>query len=450
MPQDIVNLIKKRGVKIEIVSSIQPIIDKIDVLYMTRVQKEVAIPLIDLEYFASLFYGRFDLKQTTLTYIDCGSSKPLHYHASQKRVTELRGDNFPLGVLPSETLTSQTTRFEKEDIFVFYSDGVTEARSPSNELFGTNRLKALVEHNHHLSAQDLLDTIKRAVVVFAEKEHFDDDVTIIVVRIDQTLIPEFAKQATAKFSSELSQVRTVREFVRKMCLQAPGDADRLFEELQLAINEAFCNIVVHGYKRTRGEIRLSGELVDDGIIFELSDQGAIFDPSAVADPSFLGDRDNGFGWFIVKEIADRVIYAHKESEKGWNHLKIFKKYHLEGAKMDISHDSKEGILVVTLEGEHLDARETPLFKQKVNDLLETESCSRAVFDLHRLQFIDSSGLGAFLSILKTLHSKGGDLKLAGMNRTIRTMFELVCMHKIFEIFNSPDEALRSFEISRPH
>ncbi|KKR71733.1 MAG: Aspartate carbamoyltransferase [Candidatus Roizmanbacteria bacterium GW2011_GWB1_40_7] len=40
MPQDIVNLIKKRGVKIEIVSSIQPIIDKIDVLYMTRVQKE--------------------------------------------------------------------------------------------------------------------------------------------------------------------------------------------------------------------------------------------------------------------------------------------------------------------------------------------------------------------------------------------------------------------------
>ena len=113
--------------------------------------------------------------------------------------------------------------------------------------------------------------------------------------------------------------------------------------------------------------------------------------------------------------------------------------------MELSHDNKDGVLVVTLEGEHLDAKETPFFKQKVVDLLDNESVSRAVFDLHRLQFIDSSGLGAFLSILKILHGKGGDLKLAGMNRTIRTMFELVCMHKIFEIFNSPEEALRSFK-----
>ncbi len=415
---------------------------------LTRVQKEVSPALIDLEYFASLFYGRFDLKQTTFTYVDCGSSKPLHYRAALKQATELRGDNFPVGVLPSETLTSITTRFDRGDLFVFYSDGVTEARTPTGELFGSARLKALVEQNHDLTANELLATIKRTVVTFAGKAQFDDDVTIIVVRVDNTLVPEFAKQATAKFSSDLSQAKAVREFVRRLCLQAPGDRERLDQELQLAINEAFCNIVIHGYKRTKGEIILRGELGEEGIVLELSDQGPVFDPSAVADPSFTGDRDDGFGWYIVKEIADRVIYARKESEKGWNHLKIFKKYHLEEGKMEISHDTKEGILIVTLEGEHLDARETPFFKQKVNDLLEGESCSRAVFDLHRLQFIDSSGLGAFLSILKTLHSKGGDLKLSGMNRTIRTMFELVCMHKIFEIFNSPEEALRSFEISR--
>ena len=113
--------------------------------------------------------------------------------------------------------------------------------------------------------------------------------------------------------------------------------------------------------------------------------------------------------------------------------------------MDLSHNTKADVLVVTLEGDHLDAKETPLFKQKVADLIEQEQVTKAVFDLHRLEFIDSSGLGAFLSILKNLHGKGGDLKQSGMNKTIRTMIELVCMHKIFEIFNSPDEALRSFE-----
>lgn len=413
-----------------------------------RVQQEVAPALIDLEYFASLFYGRFDLKQATFSYVDCGSSKPLHYRSVPRHVEELAGDNFPIGVLPSETFSTYTTRFEKGDVFVFYSDGVTEARSPSGELFGVARLKHLLEVECRQSATQLLTTIKRAVVDFAQKENFDDDLTIIVVRIDNTLIPEFARQASAKFHSDLSQARAVRDFVQRLCLQAPGDRERLNQELQLAINEAFCNIVVHGHKRTRGEIILRGELGDEGVVLELSDQGTVFDPSAVVDPSFAGDRDCGFGWYIVKEIADRVIYARKESEKGWNHLKIFKKYHLDEGKMEISHDTKDGVLIVTLEGEHLDARETPFFKQKVVDLLENESVSKAVFDLHRLQFIDSSGLGAFLSILKALHSKGGDLKLSGMNRTIRTMFELVCMHKIFEIFNSPEEALRSFQVPR--
>ncbi len=113
--------------------------------------------------------------------------------------------------------------------------------------------------------------------------------------------------------------------------------------------------------------------------------------------------------------------------------------------MDVSHNTRSNVLVVTLKGDHLDAKETLAFKKKIADLIEKEQVTNAVFDLHRLEFIDSSGLGAFLSILKNLHAKGGDLKLSGMNKTIRTMFELVCMHKIFEIFNSADEALRSFE-----
>lgn len=113
--------------------------------------------------------------------------------------------------------------------------------------------------------------------------------------------------------------------------------------------------------------------------------------------------------------------------------------------MEISHNVIKNILMVTLEGEYLDAKETPSFKQKVGNLLAGEKINRAVFDLHRLQFIDSSGLGALLSILKTLHSSGGDLKLSGMNHAVRAVFELVCMHKIFDIFNSAEDALLSFE-----
>lgn len=412
-----------------------------------KVQAEITAPLVQLEYFVSLFYGRFDLKRGRFSYVDCGSSKPLHYRAATQELEELKGDNFPIGVLENEKIELYDTPFGKDDLFVFYSDGVTEAGSPDGgQLYGTERLKELIRQNVHLSATELLRAIKRSVVEFAGKDSFDDDLTIITIKIAELNFPEVSRSSTARFSNELTQAKAVREFIRRSCADVPGDAERLVEDLQLAVNEAFSNLVQHAYeKHQRGEIILRCELTDEGVMIELSDHGRIFDPALVQNPSFVGDKETGFGWYIIRELADSVTYVHKESEHGWNHLRIFKRYLLEEVHMDISHHVRDGVLVVTLEAEHLDAKEAPAFKQKILDLLASEEVDRVVFDLHRLKFIDSSGLGAFLAILKALHGRGGELKLSAMTKTVRTVFELVCMHKIFEIFNTSDEALRSFE-----
>lgn len=112
--------------------------------------------------------------------------------------------------------------------------------------------------------------------------------------------------------------------------------------------------------------------------------------------------------------------------------------------MMISCDKKNNVLVITPKTEVLDALASPEFKQKVMDLINNKDSKNVVLDLHQLQFIDSSGLGSFLSVLRVLHGHGGELKLACMNRPVRAVFELVSMHKIFEIFNSTDEAVKSF------
>lgn len=413
---------------------------------LLKVHDEVTVPLLDLEYFVSLFYGRFDMKRCIFSYVDCGSSKPLHYHASTGQIEQLRGENFPIGVVEREQLCLFETRFEKGDFFVFYSDGVTESHSPEGSLYGVDRLQDLVRNNAFLSASQLLRTIKQSVVAFAGKETFDDDLTVITVKITDTNIPEFSRVISARFCSELSQAKVVRDFVGRLCAEVQGDVERLTEDLQICVNEAFCNIVLHAYEKGQnGEIVLRSELTQDGVVVELSDRGNSYDPSIIENPSFVGDKETGFGWYIIRELADNVSYTQKETDHGWNHLRIFKKYILEEVKMEISHHTQDGVLLVTLEVDHLDAKDSPAFKQKVLDLLANEHIDRVVFDLHRLKFIDSSGLGAFLAILKALHSKGGELKLSGMTKTVRTVFELVCMHKIFEIFNSSEEALRSFQ-----
>ena len=74
-----------------------------------------------------------------------------------------------------------------------------------------------------------------------------------------------------------------------------------------------------------------------------------------------------------------------------------------------------------------------------------EANTKLVFDLSRLRFMDSSGLGAFISCLRKLNAKGGDVKLCSMSKQVRAVFELVHMHRIFDIFGTREEAVQAFQ-----
>ncbi|HVZ31228.1 MAG TPA: STAS domain-containing protein [Polyangiaceae bacterium] len=102
-----------------------------------------------------------------------------------------------------------------------------------------------------------------------------------------------------------------------------------------------------------------------------------------------------------------------------------------------------GVAVVELPLEELDASNAPDFKRDIAPALEEND--KLVFGLTRLRFLDSSGLGAFLSCLRKLNAKGGDLKLYGMSKQVRAVFELVRMHRIFDICATEAEAVHAFE-----
>jgi len=100
------------------------------------------------------------------------------------------------------------------------------------------------------------------------------------------------------------------------------------------------------------------------------------------------------------------------------------------------------VKVATVPVAELDAGNAADFKRDIAPLLETSS--KLVIDLSRLRFVDSSGLGAFISCLRKLNAKGGDLKLSGMSKQVRAVFELVRMHRVFEIFDTTAEAAAAF------
>jgi anti-sigma B factor antagonist len=105
----------------------------------------------------------------------------------------------------------------------------------------------------------------------------------------------------------------------------------------------------------------------------------------------------------------------------------------------IASQSPNNITVVRVEGQLIVANRHEL-KQIVQDALD-QGARRFVFDFTPTAYIDSSGLGALVSMSKRVRQGGGDLRLAGLNEDLRSLFELTKLDTLFAIFNTPAEAL---------
>jgi anti-sigma B factor antagonist len=111
--------------------------------------------------------------------------------------------------------------------------------------------------------------------------------------------------------------------------------------------------------------------------------------------------------------------------------------------MEIPVDNIDSVAVATVPVDELDASNAEEFKRDILPVLQANT--KLVLDLSRLRFVDSSGLGAMLSCLRQLSAKSGDLKLCGMSKQVRGLFELVRLHRIFDIYGTKEEAVHAFK-----
>ena len=111
--------------------------------------------------------------------------------------------------------------------------------------------------------------------------------------------------------------------------------------------------------------------------------------------------------------------------------------------MEMEQEQAGDVIVLTPHGDYLDASNAEQFKRDSADL--PEGVTRVVCDLRRLQFVDSAGLGALLSCMRRLSGAGGDLKLCGLSKPVRSTFEVSRMHRIFDIYANKDEAIQAFK-----
>jgi len=108
--------------------------------------------------------------------------------------------------------------------------------------------------------------------------------------------------------------------------------------------------------------------------------------------------------------------------------------------MEIEEKKVGDVLVVLPREKRIDASVSTGFKGKMVDWIN-QGNRRIILDLSHVDFIDSSGLGAIISSLKTIGSDG-DLVICGVRETVMSLFRLTRMNRVFQIFTSEQEALR--------
>ncbi len=99
----------------------------------------------------------------------------------------------------------------------------------------------------------------------------------------------------------------------------------------------------------------------------------------------------------------------------------------------VKKDTK-GVVVIGVDGQLIVGNRHEL-KDKITEALDAGD-RKFLIDFSNTGYIDSSGLGVLVSLLRKIREAGGDLRLAGLNEDLRTLFELTKLDTLFDITDS--------------
>ena len=135
--------------------------------------------------FVTLSYLIFDMEKRTLNFSIGGHLPTLMFREGEEepRYLDLK-EGMPLGLMES-SFSDDTIEIKKGDLFILYTDGVTEAMNKRRKMFGTEKLADIVRTNRTRPLRDIVDLIHKEVRIYEGRLPQHDDITVVAIRVDQ-------------------------------------------------------------------------------------------------------------------------------------------------------------------------------------------------------------------------------------------------------------------------
>lgn len=109
---------------------------------------------------------------------------------------------------------------------------------------------------------------------------------------------------------------------------------------------------------------------------------------------------------------------------------------------------KDGVVVVKFLFSELSLKEADEIKQELYELISGHD-RKFIISMEKCAFLSSSVLGMVVQVAAKVHEKSGRIVLCNMSEAVRALFKITRLERIFNIYNSEEEAVRSFSNDRP-
>ena len=135
----------------------------------------------DRDKFVTAFYGLLDHRNRVLTFSNAGHNPPILFRHEGK-IQYLSEGGVALGVLADATYEERPIALRPGDVLLFYTDGVSEAESPSGEQFGVQRIEQLVAASPEADAATIMRSLVARVQEWSAGGQ-SDDLTLVVLKV---------------------------------------------------------------------------------------------------------------------------------------------------------------------------------------------------------------------------------------------------------------------------
>jgi len=152
---------------------------------LSDVNRQLVRDVEESGYFMTMFFAEIDKQNRCIRWVNAGHDPAILYDPRIDAFDELGGRNVPLGIDTNIKYEELRREIAKGQILVIGTDGIWESRDIKGEVFGKDKLKDVIKENAGAPAKKILDSVIKEVEKFSYPLIKEDDITIVVIKIEQ-------------------------------------------------------------------------------------------------------------------------------------------------------------------------------------------------------------------------------------------------------------------------